>query len=332
MRSAAPASSSSASARGPREITSLSLDNFKCEFLIDDGQPVPLYGIRKDGNTVNCFVEAEEGKSFAVKLSPLTRETRQFRTALLLGGHSVKSYSHEGGTWQATFKSRSVGYNQEQSFLFAKPLITDDDKTSVRDPAEAAKLCEVTCKVEKVRHIHRVEGPPRTESIKSTLVPEKAIYEKSKKVGSVGFSAGPAQVIAPLTHHTRCCVDPDFEPILFHFRCITRTGLQIMHLIPLDVEDAEEKAARKAEERAKRAREEEEIEREEQQLQKRLKEIEKRRAALQDANTSSSSSNNNNNNSLCRVKQEPQRFDFSQGGDCPANALELSDLDDDDDD
>lgn len=112
--------------------------------------------------------------------------------------------------------------------------VTDDESNSIRDRDYAARLASVKVTVERLVNVSLESASPWRLEEEIQLGPEQAIHESAKKVGALGFTSGPKQVCQMGRQYYDGVPDPKFSTITFIFHCMTRVGLQVRKLIPLD--------------------------------------------------------------------------------------------------
>ncbi|CAD6892599.1 unnamed protein product, partial [Tilletia laevis] len=211
-----------------------------------------------------------------------------------------------------------ISHTEAQTLMFSKAALTDDEANSIRDPAEIARLGEISIVMQKVKSRYQMKRP-----VYSTVAigPKQAIYERAKKVGAVQLGAGP--VIQALAAPRSIPInDTQVPAVKFRVHCATRLGLQLLDYIPKE-EDTSTSIPSK-----KRSREEEELEVESQRLKNQLEEVEKRRRVLADAESSrNAGSSAQAEEAPLSVKRERAKFDFSRGGTAndPLTIADLSD-------
>ncbi|CAD6883929.1 unnamed protein product [Tilletia laevis] len=208
--------------------------------------------------------------------------------------------------------------------MFSKATVTDEEKDSIRDPAEVALLGEIHIEIKKVTSTRPCQTDRFSES---PIGPQKAIYEKAKKVGSVQFGTGPTFNKTINSRHVVPTYDNSFTPIDFKIHCATRVGLQLRNFIPKDEDESKPK------QKKKRTREEEEEDAAEaERLQKKLEEI-RRRQRGEEQEEEDEGSADPHDSSLpadgiaMGVKKERTKFDFSAGG-TPVDPFDLTYLSD----
>ncbi|KAL9931222.1 hypothetical protein V8E36_009899 [Tilletia maclaganii] len=341
------AATSAAKSAQADEFT-LQIDEYTCQLLDEDEQPKRIYQAKKDGeHTVECFVEAEEGKSFMLRIARKCTpdsQAQQHMSSVYLGG----KYAHSSGlrdrffSWSHIHKHSIVAQDTVQAFTFAKANVTDDDQACVRDPAKVASIAEVKLNVHKV--LKFVDCPPKYHE--AALGADTPVWEKSKKVGLVDFGLGETKRQTTATTYLQPFIDRTAPVLEFRFHCSTRFGLEIRKIIP-DAENGinEASALRSSSSAAagtaggarKRPRDDDiiEIDMEEARLRQELQRLQQRRVALGEnsnagnaGSSSGSPAQGSTSQSSISVKREKKKFDFSGGG-TAADPLELIDDDDD---
>ncbi|CAD6884888.1 unnamed protein product [Tilletia controversa] len=322
----------SSSSSGPAPIETLRSLAFTAQVLNNAGNPMRFYGVREEANFAQAFVEATDGEQFSIKLD-MPDPSNKYEAILQLGGQRVRSYMAEPDTWPITFKDRRISKTEVQSLMFSKAVTTDDDKDSIRDPAEITRLGEIAVTIKKV--LSTLEG--KTPCLESWQIgPQKAIYEKEKKVGAIQFRAGPT-FNKPSLGHTIVICDDKFVPVEFKIRCATRVGLQLLHHIPKDDESssAKKKKKRSREEEEELAAQGERLQKRLEEDQKRLEEVQKRleevqkrrRGGSEEGSPDPHDSSPPADGMSLNVKKERMKFDFSAGG-TTAEPFDLTDLSD----
>ncbi|KAK0565928.1 hypothetical protein OC861_003516 [Tilletia horrida] len=322
----------------------LTFESFVCKMLDDEGNPRKLYAVKKDGHTIECYVEATEGEAFQVRVEGGPPEWSGHQIRLEVGDIPVKTVICGRGSPAYTARDVRVDAEKVRPLLFAASSITDDEVNSIRDLHHIARLGSVRLQLFRLMDVRLNTTPSSSHgsNCAKQLVPRKAIYEKAKKVGSVGFAAGPERPRRKGPVRYSGTPDPRHTTIQFVFHCMTRVGLQVRNLIPLEqaqhealgepststprtrkrmrdreAQEDEERAhaerdreaqqreaqERETREREARDRQQAEIDEEKADLQRRLRMLQEREADLQRQEQSSS-----------QVKVERAAFDFSQGG------------------
>ncbi|KAE8184698.1 hypothetical protein CF328_g7778 [Tilletia controversa] len=296
-----PGASSSSSA-APAPVHILKAHAFTAQVLDSAGKPMQFYGVVQEKNFVQAFIEATDGEQFSLKLDTADRPSN----------------------WPIAIKDRNISKTEAQSLMFSKATVTDEEKDSIRDPAEVALLGEIHIEIKKVTSTRPCQTDRFSES---PIGPQKAIYEKAKKVGSVQFGTGPTFNKTINSRHVVPTYDNSFTPIDFKIHCATRVGLQLRNFIPKDEDESKPK------QKKKRTREEEEEDAAEaERLQKKLEEI-RRRQRGEEQEEEDEGSADPHDSSLpadgiaMGVKKERTKFDFSAGG-TPVDPFDLTYLSD----
>ncbi|KAE8232921.1 hypothetical protein CF326_g2043 [Tilletia indica] len=296
-------SSPSAPSSGAVDNNTLRCIEFSVQVLNGSGNPMPFYGVRREGRLVEAYTEAKEEETFAVRIDCFILDGT-YSARLDIGGQMVESRLCDFQDGPTTIKHRQISQTEAETLKFAKVVTTDDEVQGVRDLAEVDRMSEMCIIMNKVCQ----KEPKEASFPHQDLGPKQQIYEKAKKVGAVQFSAGP---VIPSTAPSRLKIkyDSAFPPVEFKIRCITRVGLQLRKYIAFEKE-----------EKKKRPKEAEEVDALEKYLEGELDKVKKRKRALEDAESSGSSGAQGRSN----VKAEPIAFDFSRGG-TAENPLDIDD-------
>ncbi|KAE8252036.1 hypothetical protein A4X13_0g3731 [Tilletia indica] len=320
-------SSSSSASSGSADDSTLRCDGLGAQVLNGSGNPMPFYGVRREGRLVEAYTEAKEGEKFAVKIdSPVLDGT--YIARLEIGGQLVREVVCKSQSEPVTIQHRQISETEAETLKFAKVVATgeypdyphselrwsdrksslpaDDEVQGVRDLAEVDRMCQIHIIVNK--EVRKGQSHQASFS-KNDLVPKKEVYEKAKKVGAVQFSAGPIVASKAPPRYYKPIYDSAFPRVEFKIRCITRVGLQLRKFIPFEKE-----------EKKKRPKEAEGVDALEKYLENELDRVKKRKRALEDAESSGSSGAQGRSN----VKVEPVAFDFSRGG-TAENPLDIDD-------
>ncbi|KAE8220102.1 hypothetical protein CF319_g6319 [Tilletia indica] len=296
-------SSSSSTSSGSADDRNLRCDEFSAQVLNGSGKPMPFYGVRREGRSVEAFTEAKEGENFAVRIDSSVLDGT-YSAKLVIGGRWVRTRICDFLDWPVTIKHRHISETEAETLRFAKVVTTDDEVEGMRDITEVDRMCQVCITVTKVCK----KKPTQASFTHQDLSPKQQIYEKAKKVGAVQFSAGPT-IASKAPRIWKTTEDSAFPRVEFKIRCITRVGLQLRKYIPFEKE-----------EKKKRPQEAEEVDALEKYLENELDKVKKRKRALEDAESSGSSGAQGRSN----VKAEPIAFDFSRGG-TAENPLDIDD-------
>ncbi|CAD6897491.1 unnamed protein product [Tilletia controversa] len=310
--SGAPSASS-----GPAANDTLHVNEFSAQILDNTRTPMRMYGIRVDDRTAEAYVEAKEGEQFSVRLNSSNR-SHTFAAVLKVAGQHFGSYLCPPPNWPRFISDRSCSESEAQTLLFSKVVVTDDEMNSINDPAEVARLGEILIELRKVAS-HQPSIVPKFPV--TDLGPEKAIYERAKKVGAIQSGAGPI-VQRPYSARSSWTHDATFQTISFKVQSSTRVGLQQLGHIPKDEEVPSASSIKK------RSREEEKIEAEKKRLRSELERLENRSRVLQEAGSSRGTGTSTQDGEVSvSVKNERRAFDFSSRGtaDDPLTIADLSD-------
>ncbi|CAD6884098.1 unnamed protein product [Tilletia controversa] len=264
-----------------------------------------LYGIRKDGNSAEAWVEAKEGEQFSIKARRKAKiRAGEFSVHLSFGGQFVAGRICGPDDWPCNIGERYISTTEAQPLMFSKPKVTDDEVNCIRKPEEVARLGEIRIEVRKVESTQSCE-----ERLYSTedIGPQKAIYERAKKVGAVQLGVGPT-ISKPSQPPVLPIYDETFEKVTFTIHCTTHVGLQLLGHIPIPTQIEAPPISPK-----KRSREQDDIEVEQKRLRDELDRLDKRRRILDEADSSSSAVAQAGKSSIS-VKRERTVFDFSRGG------------------
>ncbi|KAK0549354.1 hypothetical protein OC845_003156 [Tilletia horrida] len=180
-------------------VEQLTSHKFICRMLDGNGKPLKQYVTTK-------VVEATEGDAFAVQMEHSASQKQWYQMTTWAGEHLV----------------------------FAKLDITDDESDSILDRKYAARLASVKVTVDRLVDVSLESASPWRPEEEIQLGSEQAIHETAKKVGALGFTSGPKQVCQMGRQYYDGVPDPKFSTITFIFHCMTRVGLQVRKLIPLD--------------------------------------------------------------------------------------------------
>ncbi|KAK0558305.1 hypothetical protein OC844_005251 [Tilletia horrida] len=262
---------------------------------------MPLYGVKSDDRTVECYVEAKEGAQFSVEVHSASEATL-FLSELQLGDGWRDSWIHEAGNGAVNHDHRLISERQAVPLLFAKAETTDTERDAIRDPEKVSDLGSITV---TIRRLLGTYNKKEYEFRQQHLKPEQPVYERVKKTGAA-FDVEPSIQVKSVTDYT-------FLPIRFIFRAEVRLALQLKGYIPMDLARPAAKRTRAEfdEQDDEDAAEERRLERELAQLRKR------RRARAGDASA---------------VKEERRDFNFAAGGQSAQAPIIINDDDDTDDD
>ncbi|KAE8257235.1 hypothetical protein A4X03_0g4738 [Tilletia caries] len=229
----------SSSSSGPAPVHTLKSLAFTAQVLDSAGKPMRFYSVREEDNLVQACVEAKDGEQFSIRLDTTDRSSN-YSAKLQLGGQHISSTFVKPSYWPVAIKDRRISETEGQRLMFSKAAVTDDDKDSIRDPIAVTGLGEITIIIRKV--LSTLLKGKRTYPKSQHIGPQKAIYEKAKKVGAIQFGAGPT-VNKPRTNSVKPTHDDRFVPIEFKIQCATRIGLQLLGHIPKDKERQPTKTA-----------------------------------------------------------------------------------------
>ncbi|KAE8227645.1 hypothetical protein CF326_g7452 [Tilletia indica] len=288
-------SQTTSTSSGPADSNTLHCDSFSAQILDGNGNPMRLYGIKREGRLVEAYLEAKEDEQFQVKVEASVKNGT-YAATLEIGGKWCETLVCEVDDWPVIIQGRQINEDQVETLMFCKAEVTDDELQSIREPEEVARLGEVCISLSKVSS--KQEGVEIFWN--DGINQEQPIYEKAKKVGAIQIGAGPTIN----SQNPRCChctYDTTFTPIDFTIRCTTRIGLQLLGHIPPN-QGSENRG------------EEEEMEAEEKRLEKELIEVKKRRRLRNNADSSRALVSQAGEASTSRVKMERTKFDFSRGG------------------
>ncbi|KAE8263160.1 hypothetical protein A4X09_0g7301 [Tilletia walkeri] len=324
-------SASSASAKAGM----LRCDNFSTQVLDSSGHPMRFYGVKREGQLVEAYIEAREGEHFYFKVDSFAHaQNGIYALSFKAGGQSCEDQLWRVPSQPIILRGRRISANEVEtlvsilfrSFLkpdatilsdqvssshdtlthqkFCKALTTDDEVKGIRDLAEIDRMGEISVTLRRTTS-QTLYAPsiPTTE-----YAPAKAIYEKTKKLGVVQFGSGPT-VPSTTVCTASCTFDPNFV-LNFKIHCAGRVRMQLLGYIP-------------SEQECKRRRDEE-MAAEEKRLENELSEVRKRRRVQRNADNSGMQSGEASTSS---AKTEPNEFDFSSGG-AANDPLIIDDLDD----
>ncbi|KAK0565929.1 hypothetical protein OC861_003517 [Tilletia horrida] len=208
-------------------IEQLTSHRFICRMLDGNGKALKLYVTKK-------VVEATEGDAFAVQMEHSASQKQWYRMTTWAGEHCVGGKILPPLCFRVTHQEHRVDEKHVCPLMFAKLDITDDESNSIRDRDYAARLASVKVTVERLVNVSLESASPWRLEEEIQLGPEQAIHESAKKVGALGFTSGPKQVCQMGRQYYDGVPDPKFSTITFIFHCMTRVGLQVRKLIPLD--------------------------------------------------------------------------------------------------
>ncbi|KAE8245266.1 hypothetical protein A4X13_0g6013 [Tilletia indica] len=297
-------SHTSSASSGPANNKTLYCDSFSAQILDGNGNPMRLYGIKREGRLVEAYLEAKEDEQFSVKVDS-SDLFGSYSVRLELGGQWCESHLCWLTQWPTIIQGRQISESEAETLKFRRTAITDDEMHSIRDPAEVDRVGEISIKLRRVTS-ERPCSPPSFPT--TALGPTKAICEKIKKLGALQFSAGPT-VPSPDSPFVRCTYDANFL-MIFKISCFTRFGLQLLGLIPSDHEY--------------KRRREEIMEAVEKRLQNEINELRRWRRLYSGSEHSGMQASEASTSS---VKTEPAEFDFSSGGTAD-NPLIIDDMSD----
>ncbi|KAE8245263.1 hypothetical protein A4X13_0g6009 [Tilletia indica] len=294
-------SASSASA----EAGMLRCDDFSTQVLDSSGHPMRFYGVKREGQLVEAYIEAREGEHFYVKVDSFAHaQNGIYALSFKAGGQSCEDQLWCVPSQPIILRGRRISANEVETLKFCKALTTDDEVKGTRDLAEIDRMGEISVTLRRTTS-QTLYAP----SILTTeYAPTKAIYEKTKKLGVVQFGSGPT-VPSTTVCVASCTFDPNFV-LNFKIHCAGRVRMQLLGYIP-------------SEQESKRRRDEE-MAVEEKRLENELSEVRKRRRLQRNADNSGMQSGEASTSS---AKTEPTEFDFSSGG-AANDPLIIDDLDD----
>ncbi|KAE8245269.1 hypothetical protein A4X13_0g6010 [Tilletia indica] len=284
---------SSSSSPGSADDKTLRCDHFSVQVLDSSDNPKQIYGLKREGTLVEAYIEAKEDEQFRIKVDSSVQDGT-YCAKLEVGGRWCEDRICRFRKWPIIFQGRQISASEFETLKFCKVTVSDDEFQSIRDPAEVARMGQISITMRKVAS----RNPCIPTFPQGSIAPTKAIYEKTKKLGALQFGTGPV-VSSGHQNFFTCTYDETFT-LSFKICCVTRIGLQLLGLISPDLESER--------------RREKEMEAEEKRLEKELNELRKRRRLLNSADRLRTSGEHAGETSTSGVKMQRTAFDFSRGG------------------